>query len=235
MHINLVVGGAVDDSSAHSMHSPQDSTRTHQRPRRYAPSTTPCQDLIANTNCVKSSVRSVAHRHKGVACQAPCCVVLGTTQAVGLIGRERRADRARGKRDPTFRRLVVGLKVTRSDGEDARLALDHHVPGICRGRADQRDALGTVLNAVNDPLSSCAGLAPATAGEDEPGAPVPMRRHLLAPTPPEPRPSLHGGKCLLLGDHVNSTAPNHMPSRNARHAKTTVTTPSSPGALPARR
>ena len=63
--------------------------------------------------------------------------------------------------------------------DDARLALDHDGLGFVEGSCDEGNAArGTGLYLITDPLGTCASLSEASAGEDEPGVPVPGWRQL---------------------------------------------------------
>src|SRR5438477_7910146 len=69
--------------------------------------------------------------------------------------------------------------VGRPDREQAALALDHDCPGIERGRRDERDAArATCLDGGADIFGAGAGLAETAPGEQQPDAPIALRRLL---------------------------------------------------------
>ena len=99
--------------------------------------------------------------------------MLRTAQPVRFVRRVRRRHRAVWPLQPTLGRFVFRAVARRCDGKDARLALDHHVPRIGCGCADDGDALASVLFDLHaDPLRARAGLAEASAREHQPRPPI---------------------------------------------------------------
>ena len=120
---------------------------------------------------------------------APGRMELGPAQAVGLVGGEGGGDDAVGPGEAALGRLIGGALVGVAHGEDAAVALDHDVAGVGGGRGDEGNAAGVVGFGLGaDPFGAGAGLAPASAGEDEPDEPVSVGGDLGGAGPGGPVP-----------------------------------------------
>jgi len=159
-------------------------------------------------------VRAISHRDLRVAGQTPRRVVLRSSQTIRFIcGKSGRNGSVR-KRDPSLGWLVMWAQSVRADRQQTAFALDHHVTHIGRGWPHECNASAPVLDAVDDPLRACAGLAPAAAGEDQPRAPVAGRRNLSLTRDLKPRPAYrHLKRGDLLSGQAHSAG---VPSRSSR-------------------
>src|SRR6185312_13662366 len=113
---------------------------------------------------------------------APEAIELEATGPLGLVGGQADGDGAIGPGEPAFGGLVAGPVPGRCDGEDAAGALDHRVAIIGGRRCDQADARGlSGLGPVTDQLGGGASLAGGPPAEQQPGAPIVLRRPLGGP------------------------------------------------------
>ena len=81
--------------------------------------------------------------------------------------------RSAGPGELSLGRLVSGLVPVRGYVQNAGLALDHD--GLCFGQGAGDEGYAgcvAVFDLSADPLGACAGLAEASASENEPGVPV---------------------------------------------------------------
>lgn len=140
----------------------------------------PGLDDVSRANGVDPLGSPVGHRDRRLAHQAPRTVVLRPPQTLRLIRGVERGDGPGRPREPAFRRLVDRAVPGGRDGQDARLALDHDVPGVGGGGGDQGHPLALAgLDLVPDPLGPGPRLAEPSAREDQPDEPFPAGRALL--------------------------------------------------------
>ena len=121
---------------------------------------------------------------------APGGVELRPAQLLGIVGRERGRHRAVRPFQPPPRRGPCRAFAARRMAQNAGRAFDHHLAGVMRGLADQRDVeralLGIGLRTKGlraHPFGPCPCLAGAAAPEHQPCRPrraiVGVQRRLL--------------------------------------------------------
>src|SRR5207302_11243440 len=117
----------------------------------------------------------------------PRCVVLRPAQALRLVGAVGCRNGPVRPGQPALCWLVLRPLLRWPDRQQAALAFDHDIAGIGCGRRDQRDPAAAVMDdlAANT-LRTAAGLAKATAGQQQPGPPIAFRGLLVGPPPPAP-------------------------------------------------
>ncbi len=131
---------------------------------------------------------------------APGGVVLRTAKAIRLVGRVDGGLGAIGKGDAPLRRLIERASLIGEDIEQPGLSLDHNVAGVGGRRGNDGDAAVATADPGADRLGAGARLAPATAGEDGPGAPVPLGQQLIGPGVGRPV----GAAQLVSASHLGS-------------------------------
>src|SRR5262245_60521271 len=113
--------------------------------------------------------------------------MLRATELVGAVAAIRRRHAAVGPGDAPPRWMIDGLTPRRGTRQDAAVALDQHIAGICSRLGDQGNPLARLTGPGNHLLRASAGFAKASPREDEPRAPVPRWGQLIGPRP-KPRP-----------------------------------------------
>lgn len=152
--------------------------RDHRRlpprhPRRQHPTqATTGDDQVTDLDLRDGHVAPVCP-HWHLAGHAPGAVVLGASEPVGCFGGEQLDAGAVGE-DELTQRPVPGVDpVLGEHGEDPALAFDAGVSGVRVGGGHYRPPrAGVGEGLLFDPFGAGAGLAPASAGEDEPHEPA---------------------------------------------------------------
>jgi hypothetical protein len=104
--------------------------------------------------------------------------------AVGLLAAQADGAGTVGPLDAALRGLEPRPAPRRRDGEEAGLALDHHVANLGGGRSDQAaDLHGARLDAVLDPAGAGTGLAGPASSDVRPDPPVSRGGPLAGPAP----------------------------------------------------
>ena len=120
--------------------------------------------------------------------------MLRSAQAVRLVGAEQPRPAPVGEGQQTLAWLELRIKIRRRDRQNAALAFDEDVAGVCFGRRDQRPARFRHRLRLRDrPLGDRQGFAPSAPRHNQENAPVPRRRKLLRSRPQLPVRQYLGG------------------------------------------